>query len=50
MCDQAGTTAGIGNEETNTMMQKFWDSAMELSPNEEDEDTRRSFTLTRFNR
>ncbi|WZY79666.1 hypothetical protein YC2023_026050 [Brassica napus] len=41
----AGTTAGIGNEETNTMMQKFWDSAMELSPNEEDEDTRSESSL-----
>jgi predicted transcriptional regulator len=36
----AGTTAGIGNEATNTMMQKFWDSAMALSPNEDDEDSR----------
>ena len=41
----AGTTAGIGNEETNMMMQKFWDSAMELSPNEEDEDTRSESSL-----
>ncbi|KAJ0236427.1 CBS domain-containing protein CBSCBSPB1 [Hirschfeldia incana] len=41
----AGTTAGIGNEATNTMMQKFWDSAMALSPNEEDEDTRSENSL-----
>ncbi|KAL0718392.1 hypothetical protein Bca4012_067714 [Brassica carinata] len=41
----AGTTAGIGNEATNTMMQKFWDSAMALSPNEEDEDTRSESSL-----
>uniref|UniRef100_A0A0D3E219 CBS domain-containing protein n=1 Tax=Brassica oleracea var. oleracea TaxID=109376 RepID=A0A0D3E219_BRAOL len=41
----AGTTAGIGNEATNTMMQTFWDSAMALSPNEEDEDTRSESSL-----
>ncbi|KAF2575475.1 hypothetical protein F2Q70_00000542, partial [Brassica cretica] len=41
----AGTTAGIDNEATNTMMQTFWDSAMALSPNEEDEDTRSESSL-----
>ncbi|CAF2087701.1 unnamed protein product, partial [Brassica napus] len=41
----AGTTAGIGNEATNTMMQKFWDSAMALSPNDEDDDTRSESSL-----
>ncbi|KAF5476535.1 hypothetical protein F2P56_003281 [Juglans regia] len=34
----AGSTTGISNEATNTMMQKFWDSAMALS-NHDDEDT-----------
>lgn len=34
-----GNTAAISNEATNTMMQKFWDSAMALSPNEDEEDT-----------
>lgn len=36
-----GSTAGANNEATSTMMQKFWDSAMALSPNEEEEDDRR---------
>ncbi|KAJ4728795.1 CBS domain-containing protein [Melia azedarach] len=35
-----GSTAGANNEATSTMMQKFWDSAMALSPNEEEEDDR----------
>ncbi|KAF8112544.1 hypothetical protein N665_0063s0030 [Sinapis alba] len=40
-----GTTSGIGNEATNTLMQKFWDSAMALSPDEEDDDTRSESSL-----
>ncbi|GFQ03782.1 CBS domain-containing protein cbscbspb5, partial [Phtheirospermum japonicum] len=32
-----GSTAGVNSEATNTMMQKFWDSAMELTPDDEDE-------------
>ncbi|KAG9153654.1 hypothetical protein Leryth_008567 [Lithospermum erythrorhizon] len=32
-----GSTAGINNEAANTMMQKFWDSAMASSPDNEDE-------------
>ncbi|KAL7099299.1 hypothetical protein ACP275_09G074800 [Erythranthe tilingii] len=35
-----GSTAGVNTEAANTMMQKFWDSAMELPPDDED-DTRR---------
>ncbi|XP_021905566.1 CBS domain-containing protein CBSCBSPB5-like [Carica papaya] len=33
----AGNSAGVNNEAANTMMQKFWDSAMALSPNDEDD-------------
>ncbi|VVB15549.1 unnamed protein product [Arabis nemorensis] len=36
----AGSTAGINNETANSMMQKFWDSAMALSPNEDGDETR----------
>ncbi|KAF2311515.1 hypothetical protein GH714_024478 [Hevea brasiliensis] len=39
-----GSTAGVNNEAA-TMMQKFWDSAMALSPNEDDEDTRSEGSL-----
>uniref|UniRef100_A0A1J3E9K9 CBS domain-containing protein CBSCBSPB5 n=1 Tax=Noccaea caerulescens TaxID=107243 RepID=A0A1J3E9K9_NOCCA len=38
----AGSTAGINNETANSMMQKFWDSAMALSPNEDGDETTRS--------
>lgn len=41
----AGSTAGINNEATNTMMQKFWDSAMALPPNDDDDDTRSEGSL-----
>ncbi|XP_059440925.1 CBS domain-containing protein CBSCBSPB5-like [Corylus avellana] len=41
----AGNTAGISNEATNTMMQKFWDSAMALSANDDDEDTQSEGSL-----
>ncbi|XP_078434236.1 CBS domain-containing protein CBSCBSPB1-like [Wolffia australiana] len=33
-----GSTGGIGNE-TNNMMQKFWDSAMAVGPVDDDDDT-----------
>ncbi|XP_044494468.1 CBS domain-containing protein CBSCBSPB1-like isoform X2 [Mangifera indica] len=38
--DEVGSTAGANSEATNSMMQKFWDSAMALSPNDDDEDER----------
>ncbi|KDP22605.1 hypothetical protein JCGZ_26436 [Jatropha curcas] len=41
----AGSTTGVNNEAASTMMQKFWDSAMALSPNEDDEDTRSEGSL-----
>ncbi|EEF51768.1 CBS domain-containing protein CBSCBSPB1 [Ricinus communis] len=40
-----GSTAGVNNEAASTMMQKFWDSAMALSPNEDDDDTRSEGSL-----
>ncbi|KAL1218797.1 CBS domain-containing protein CBSCBSPB5 [Cardamine amara subsp. amara] len=36
----AGSTAGINNETANSMMQKFWDSAMASSPNEDGDEMR----------
>ncbi|KAL9261598.1 CBS domain-containing protein [Drosera capensis] len=36
-----GNAGGTNNEATVTMMQKFWDSAMQLGPVDDDEDTRR---------
>ncbi|PSS07660.1 CBS domain-containing protein [Actinidia chinensis var. chinensis] len=33
-----GSTSGVSNEAANNMMQKFWDSAMELSPSDDEED------------
>ncbi|GAB2221364.1 hypothetical protein Droror1_Dr00012539 [Drosera rotundifolia] len=35
-----GNAGGTNNEATVAMMQKFWDSAMQLGPAEDDEDTR----------
>ncbi|KAK9073586.1 hypothetical protein SSX86_007910 [Deinandra increscens subsp. villosa] len=35
-----GNTAGIDNEAASSMMQKFWDSAMAISPGEEDDELR----------
>ncbi|KAL6497258.1 CBS domain-containing protein cbscbspb1 [Orobanche gracilis] len=32
-----GSTAGVNSEAANSMMQKFWDSALELTPDDEDE-------------
>lgn len=37
---QVGNTAEVNNEAANSMMQKFWDSAMALTP-DDDEETRR---------
>lgn len=41
---QVGSTAGVNSEAANTMLQRFWDSAMELTPDDDDE-TRRLRTL-----
>ncbi|XP_019464597.1 PREDICTED: CBS domain-containing protein CBSCBSPB1-like isoform X2 [Lupinus angustifolius] len=35
---QAGNTANLNSETASSMIQKFWDSAMALSPNEDEED------------
>ncbi|KAM5571643.1 CBS domain-containing protein CBSCBSPB1 [Rosa sericea] len=40
-----GNSAGVCNETASTMMQKFWDSAMALSPNDEDEECRSENSL-----
>ncbi|KAL6182640.1 hypothetical protein ACLB2K_044055 [Fragaria x ananassa] len=40
-----GNSAGVSNENANTMMQKFWDSAMALTPTDEDEDCRSENSL-----
>ncbi|XP_075662837.1 CBS domain-containing protein CBSCBSPB1 isoform X2 [Castanea sativa] len=42
---QVGGTAGISTEATNSMMQKFWDSAMALTSNEDEEDARSEGSL-----
>ncbi|KAL5053098.1 hypothetical protein RYX36_033780 [Vicia faba] len=36
---QAGNTANLNNEAANSMIQKFWDSAMALTPNDDEEDS-----------
>ncbi|RDY12942.1 CBS domain-containing protein CBSCBSPB5, partial [Mucuna pruriens] len=36
---QIGNTGSLNNEAANSMIQKFWDSAMALAPNEEDDDS-----------
>ncbi|CAL5214754.1 unnamed protein product [Lathyrus oleraceus] len=36
---QAGNTSNLNNEATNSMIQKFWDSTMTLTPNDDDEDS-----------
>lgn len=41
---QVGSAAQVNGEATHTMLQKFWDSAMELTPDDDDE-TRRLCTL-----
>ncbi|KAL5795290.1 hypothetical protein ACOSQ2_000110 [Xanthoceras sorbifolium] len=40
-----GNTAGVSNEQASTMMQKFWDSAMALSPNDDEEEARSESSL-----
>ncbi|KAG6746181.1 hypothetical protein POTOM_050696 [Populus tomentosa] len=40
-----GSAAAANNETANTMMQKFWDSAMALSPNDDNEETRSEGSL-----
>ncbi|KAG5041415.1 hypothetical protein JHK85_013891 [Glycine max] len=45
---QVGNTPNFNNEAANSMIQKFWDSAMALAPNEEDEDSQRKGRLHRF--
>ncbi|KAL0415664.1 UNVERIFIED_CONTAM: CBS domain-containing protein CBSCBSPB1 [Sesamum latifolium] len=40
-----GSTAGVNGEAANTMMQKFWDSAMELAPDDEDSRSENSLKL-----
>ncbi|XP_050375538.1 CBS domain-containing protein CBSCBSPB1-like isoform X2 [Argentina anserina] len=40
-----GNSAGVNNETANTMMQKFWDSAMALTPTDEDEECRSENSL-----
>ncbi|MCI13336.1 CBS/octicosapeptide/phox/Bemp1 (PB1) domain protein, partial [Trifolium medium] len=37
----AGNTANMNNEAANSMIQKFWDSAMAFTPNDEEEDSQR---------
>ncbi|KAM1252952.1 hypothetical protein ACFX2J_040898 [Malus domestica] len=40
-----GNTAAASNEAATNMMQKFWDSAMALSPNDDDDESRRLFDI-----
>ncbi|KAL0441918.1 UNVERIFIED_CONTAM: CBS domain-containing protein CBSCBSPB1 [Sesamum radiatum] len=40
-----GSTAGVNGEAANSMMQKFWDSAMELAPDDEDSRSENSLKL-----
>ncbi|KAL6973020.1 CBS domain-containing protein cbscbspb4 [Sarracenia purpurea var. burkii] len=40
-----GSTAGVSNEAASTMMQNFWDSAMALSPLDDEEDNRSDSSL-----
>ncbi|XVF54703.1 hypothetical protein PTKIN_Ptkin05aG0202400 [Pterospermum kingtungense] len=42
---QAGSSSGINNEAAATMIQDFWDSAMALPPNEDDDETRSDNSL-----
>lgn len=39
--NQVGNTGGINTEATTNMMQTFWDSAMQLGPADDEEDSRR---------
>ncbi|KAL8097859.1 CBS domain-containing protein CBSCBSPB5-like [Apium graveolens] len=40
-----GNAAGVNNEAASSMMQKFWDSAMALSPIDDDDETRSESSL-----
>ncbi|KAJ4974312.1 hypothetical protein NE237_007486 [Protea cynaroides] len=40
-----GGTGAVGNESANTMMQRFWDSAMALGPLDDEEETRSEGSL-----
>lgn len=40
-----GNSVGVGSEAANTMMQKFWDSAMTLGPLSDDEDARSEVSM-----
>ncbi|CAN1147144.1 CBS domain-containing protein CBSCBSPB5 [Linum perenne] len=40
-----GNAGGLNTEATSTMMQKFWDSAMALSPNDDDDESRSEGSL-----
>ncbi|MFQ6632968.1 hypothetical protein Gotur_010813, partial [Gossypium turneri] len=40
-----GSTSGINSEATTTMMQRFWDSAIALPPNEDDDEARSESSL-----
>ncbi|XP_004503747.1 CBS domain-containing protein CBSCBSPB1 isoform X2 [Cicer arietinum] len=42
---QVGNTVNLNNEAANTMMQKFWDSAMALTANDEEEDLQSETSL-----
>ncbi|TKY60581.1 CBS domain-containing protein CBSCBSPB5 [Spatholobus suberectus] len=42
---QVGNTATFNNEAANSMIQKFWDSAMALTPNEDDDDSQSDSSL-----
>ncbi|KAE9610147.1 putative PB1 domain, CBS domain-containing protein [Lupinus albus] len=42
---QAGNTANLNSETANSMIQKFWDSAMALSPNEDEEDEQSEMSM-----
>ncbi|KAK8693015.1 hypothetical protein V6N13_070614 [Hibiscus sabdariffa] len=42
---QVGSASGINNETSTTMMQRFWDSALALPPNEVDDDARSENSL-----
>lgn len=42
---QVGNTANLNNEAANSMMQKFWDSAMALTPNDDEEDSQSDSSL-----
>lgn len=42
---QVGNTANINNETANSMIQKFWDSAMALTSNDEEEDSQSDISL-----